>query len=231
MAYSPYSEGSGFWVNPQTRRVEPIGAQAATTTRKQSTSPGYQIAPQPTSYSGAHGGKVGSVGLPDVAAQLNEQLPGNTAMKQKSSANILSDLSGELNPETVQAIQQATAQWGVNAGQPGAGLAVNRGLRDVGMMAENLQQRGLENYNKLASQVSQTQTVRPETQISTSLQNAMNRAAPDPASAAQYAESLFNKYMEKAESPTGTMSGFQRRQLQDDAKRSRLSQRRAKGLF
>ena len=231
MAYSPYSEGSGYWVNPQTRRVEQIGAGAASATAKQPTNVGYQIAPQPTTYSGAHGGKVGSVGLPDVAGQLNAQLPQNQAMKQKASSNIMSDLSGEINPETIQAIQEATAQWGVNAGIPGAGLAVNRGLRDVGMMSEDLQQRGIKNYNELAGQVSQTQTIRPETQISTSIQNALNRAAPDPQAAAQYAESLFNKYMEKAESPTGTMSGFKRRQLSDDAERGRKNDRRSKGIF
>jgi hypothetical protein len=119
----------------------------------------------------------------------------------------------------------------VGAGVPGSGLAVNRGLRDVGQLAETLQQRGIENYGKQAGVVSQTQTVRPETQISASIQNALNRAAPDPASAAQYAESLFNKYMEQAESPTGTMSGFQQRKLLDDQRRARQSKTRAYGTF
>jgi hypothetical protein len=165
----------------------------------QPTAPsGYQVTPQPTRGQGALGAVPGQVGLPDVAAQLEAQMPGLQDINKQASANILSDLRGELNPNTVRAIQDASAAWGVNAGVPGSGLQTQKGLRDVGLFSENLQQRGIGNYNQTAQQVSNTQTISPEAQIGLSLQNAVNAAAPDPQAASTYAQALFNEYQAQA---------------------------------
>lgn len=159
---------------------------------------GYNISPTPTAGKGPLGAVPGQVGLPDVAAQLEAQLPGVSAINKQVSQNMMSDLRGELDPNTVRAIQDASAQWGVNAGVPGSGLQTQRGLRDVGQLSEDLQQQGLQNYNQTAQQVSNTQTISPEAQIGASLQNAINAASPDPTQAASYAQSLFNQYQQMA---------------------------------
>jgi len=172
----------------------------------QPTAPsGYSLTPAPTQGRGAFGSVPGQVGIPDVASQLQEQLPDVSQINQEASKDVLSQLRGELNPDTVKAIQDASAEWGVQSGMPGSGLALNRGLRDIGLSAEALQQQGIGNYQTLAETVRNTQTVSPETQIQTALQNAINAASPDPASAAAYSQALFNQQIE-ATNPTKTVT-------------------------
>jgi hypothetical protein len=161
----------------------------------------YNVSPNPTMGMGPFGRVPGQVGIPDVAAQLEQQLPGIGNINEAAAQGVLADLRGELAPSTVNAIQQAAAQWGAGAGVPGSGLAQQAGLRDIGLTAEAQRQKAMQNYAQLAGTVSQTQTVSPETQISTALQNAVNRASPDPGAAARYSESLFNKYVSRMNEP------------------------------
>lgn len=175
----------------------PPGAtdQPTTGTPTTTTGTGYQYSPSPTAGKGAFGAVPGQIGVPDPAKDLAAQLPGLSNLNQQASDNILTQLKGEVSPDTIRAIQDASASWGVQSGMPGSGLAVNAGLRDVGQTSENLQQQGQQNLNAMTSSVSNTQTASPELQAQVAMQNAANAAAPDPTAAAQYSQSLFDQYL------------------------------------
>jgi hypothetical protein len=80
---------------------------------------------------------------------------------------------------------------------PGSGLQINRGLRDIGLNSEAVQQAGQKNLSALTSSVSNTQTVSPELQAGIASENAANAAAPDPTVAANYSQALFDQYMKQ----------------------------------
>jgi len=173
----------------------PGGDTQGPATQPSYTTGGFDYTPAPTAGRGAFGAVPGAIGVPDPAADLSAQIPGLQGLNQQASSNILQQLRGELSPNTVAAIQDASAQWGVGSGMPGAGLSINRGLRDVGRTSEQVQQQGQQNYGALASTVANTQTASPELQAQIGMQNAINAAAPDPTVAANYSQSLFNNYM------------------------------------
>lgn len=157
------------------------------------------IAPGPTAYDPRFGGIPGVVGLPNPEQDLAQYYPNLSGSTAQASADVLAKMRGELSPGTINSIQDAAARFGVSSGMPGimpGTLAGNRGLRDIGLNAEEQAQQGLQDFNALTSNVSNTQTVRPETQIALAEQNAVNQAAPNPAQAQTYAESLFNKYLD-----------------------------------
>lgn len=168
---------------------------ASTGTGATTTGTGYQYAPTPNQGAGAFGAVPGQIGVPDPAKDLGAQMPGLSELNQQASDNIMTQLRGEVSPNTLRTIQDASASWGVNSGMPGSGLAVNAGLRDVGQVSENLQQQGQQNLNAMSSSVSNTQTASPELQAQIAMQNAENAAAPDPTAAAQYSQSLFDQYL------------------------------------
>lgn len=200
MPYTPYATGSGFAINPTTRRVEYVGTSGSDLATGPGSTPtttatGFNYTPAPTVGRGAFGAVPGQVGVPDPAKDLAAQIPGLAQLNQTAANNVLTQLRGELSPSTVQAIQEGAASWGVQSGMPGSGLQVNRGLRDLGLSSEALQQQGQQNYGALTSAVANTQTASPELQANIAIQNAINAAAPDPSQAALYSQSLFDNYL------------------------------------
>jgi len=155
---------------------------------------------------GPFGQVPGVVGLPSPSADLGAVLPGLAPATSQASQDVMAKLRGELSPGTINSIQDTAARFGVTSGMPGfspGSLAGNRGLRDIGLTAEAQTQQGLQDYNALTQNVSNTQTVRPETQIALAEQNAVNAAAPNPQAAQSYAESLFNKYLNQIHGGVG----------------------------
>jgi len=208
MAYSPYGPGSGYAVNPATRRVEYVGTTEGDLSTGAGSTPtttptGFNYTPAPTTGRGAFGAVPGAIGVPSPAKDLAAEIPGLKQLNQEAAGNILTQLRGQLSPDTVNMIQDAAASWGVGAGVPGSGLQVNRGLRDVGQASEALQQQGQQNYGALTSAVSNTQTASPELQANVAIQNALNAAAPDPSAAALYSQSIFDQYLRQM-NPTVT---------------------------
>jgi len=167
----------------------------STGTPQTTTETGYQYSPSPTEGRGAFGAVPGQIGVPSPAKDLAAELPGLKNLNTEASDNIMTQLRGEVSPDTIRSIQDASASWGVGAGMPGSGLAVNAGLRTVGQSSEALQQQGQQNLNAMTSSVSNTQTASPELQAQVAMQNAANAAAPDPTAAAQYSQSLFDQYL------------------------------------
>lgn len=149
------------------------------------------------------GQKVAPVAMPQPFSDLSAVYPNLSGTNAQVSSDVLSRLKGELSPETLANIQNAAATFGVASGMPGSGLQINRGLRDVGLTTEALQEQGLKDYQGLLPTISGTQTVNPSLQYEVNLQNAINRAAPDPAAAATYAQSLFDKYLQNLRGPAG----------------------------
>jgi len=142
------------------------------------------------------------VPFPQVFSDLSKVYPNLTGTNAAVSDAILSKLRGELSPQTLSALQDASARFGVESGMPGAGgvpgsLVQNRNLRDIGRATEDQIAQGVQLYNQTVPTVSQTQTLNPELQASINYQNSVSAAAPNPAMAASYAKNLFDKYMAK----------------------------------
>jgi hypothetical protein len=135
---------------------------------------------------GAFGSNVKDVPMPNPFGDLSQIYPGLAAANAAVSGNISSQLAGELSPATQAAIQDASARFGVTSGMPGAGLARNRTVRDLGLTTEALQDQGLKNYLAAINQISATQTVNPALQTEINTQNSLNRAAPNPTDAAAF---------------------------------------------
>jgi hypothetical protein len=166
--------------------------------------PTYNVNPATQTGSGTYGAVAGATDIPDVYSQLSDVYPGLASTNQATSSALLSKLQGQLSPATVSAIQDASARFGVSSGMPGSGLQRNLSLRDIGLTSEQQQQQGLQDYGNILSAVSNTQTVKPETQIATSQQNAALAAQPNPEAASNYALDLYNTYLDKINPSSAT---------------------------
>lgn len=181
------------------------GAPATTT---YGTNPAFNLNPGPRSGAGAFGAVPGAIGAPNPFGDLSGVYPNLSGTNKQVSADILSKLSGTLSPETMNSIKNASAAWGVGAGVPGSGIQTSRGLRDIGLTSEQLQQQGLQDYASLIPTISRTQTVSPELQTQIAATNAQMAAAPDPTQAASYAKQLFDEYLAKLSGgPSGGTGG------------------------
>lgn len=161
------------------------------------------VSPTGATNANIFGTRVGQVPIPSPFSDLSSVYPNLSQTNAQVSSDVLSRLKGQLSPETINAIQDNAARFGVQSGMPGSGLQRNLTLRDLGLQTEALQQQGLQDYASIVPTISQTQTLRPESQFEFNLQNAVNRAAPDPGAAATYAQGLFDKYLQSLRSPAG----------------------------
>lgn len=178
-----------------------------------------------------------AVGMPDPFGDLAKLYPNLSGTDARVASTIASQLAGQLSPETVGAIQDAMARFGVSSGMPGSGLSTNLGVRSMGQTAEQLQQQGVTNFGNILPMIKATQTVSPELQASigefnagqtnnmnqfnagvgnqvnalnlgVAEQNALNAAAPNPTEAASYAKQLFDQYLQSIKGPGGgTVNG------------------------
>lgn len=72
--------------------------------------------------------------------------PNAGATQSAVAANTLSRLRGELSPETLSAIQDQAARFGMGAGIPGSGVSGSYGRKLLGQTIEGLQSQGLQDY-------------------------------------------------------------------------------------
>lgn len=156
----------------------------------------YSASPQ--AGNGPFGAVPGAVNTPNMAASTQYGLP------SAGASTISSELGGTLSPGTQNLLTNKAAAYGVSTGQPfssgGNTLPLQNLLDQMGLTSENLAHQGVGDYSQF----------NPATvQADVAEQNATNAAAPDPAAAAQYAEQLFQKYMNQGSQvskpgPTGT---------------------------
>jgi hypothetical protein len=154
-------------------------AQAATIA---ATTP-FQLYPASQAGAGAYGEVPGDVGVPQVASDLQAQMPGVPAMNSAASSDILSNLNGTLSPGTQNALQNASATYGVTSGMPGSDLTWNSLYGNIANASTTQQQTGLSEYNSTIPTVSGTQTVSPDLQTQIAEQNAVDNASPNPVEA------------------------------------------------
>lgn len=150
---------------------------------------------------GVFGQAPAQIGMPDPFGDLSKRIPNLSGINTTASNTILSKLGGQLSPGTLQQIQNGAATYGVGSGMPGTGstpgaLSYNKGLATLGLTAEGQQEQGLKDYNSFVPTVSGTQTVNPALQNEINTQNAVDAAAPDPSSAANYAQGLYEHYLQ-----------------------------------
>ena len=156
----------------------------------------YTASPQ---YGNGPFGMVpGAVNTPNMAASTQYGLP------SAGASTISSELAGTLSPGTQNLLQNKAAAYGVTTGQPWASggntLPLQNLLDNMGLTSENLAHQGVGDYSQFNP---------ASVQAEVASQNATNAAAPDPAAAAQYAKSLFDKYLAQGSAtakpgPTGT---------------------------
>lgn len=186
-------------IDPFTGQTIPTGStptgSSTSTVPAAATPTGFNLSPTPTQGNGAFGLVPGQLGLPNPAGDLQAQIPGLAGLNANASGVINSYLRGQLPQDVQNAIQDASATYGVTSGMPGSGLQRNRTARDLGLTSLDLTGRGLSAYGPFVGAVSGTQTVRPELQSQIAEINAINRAAPSPAAAASHAEALYNRYL------------------------------------
>lgn len=190
---------SPFWDDPA-KIYNPGYSQGQPMTTGPTGNPNYTVNPAPTSGQGPFGAVPGAVGLPDPAGDLAKVYPNLSGTNQALSTNILSQLSGQLSPGTLKMMQDAEAAQAVRSGMPGTNvqrntLMGNRSVRDLGITAEQQVQQGISNYNKTIPTISGTQTLSPALQNEIAMWNSINRSAPDPNAAGNYAKQLFDQYL------------------------------------
>lgn len=138
----------------------------------------------------------GSQGL--VPGQVANPIPNASTLNTTAGNDLLSKLSGTLSPGTQNALQNASAEWGISSGMgDGSGIGWNQLYGNIANASENQQQQGLTDYNQITG---------PSFQTNLAQNNANLAAAPDPSASASYAQQLYNEYlqqMQRSKSPAG----------------------------
>lgn len=92
--------------------------------------------------------QFGNIPQPNLtqAPTLATVYPGLQQAQNVAAQNTLSRLRGELSPETINAIQDKAARFGLSAGMPGSGIAGSYGKKLLGLTTEGIQGQGLNDY-------------------------------------------------------------------------------------
>lgn len=150
----------------------------------------------------------GVIQPPNPYADLSAVYPNLAGTNADISSAIGAQVGGRLSPGTLRAMQDYEAGFAARSGMPGTNaipgtIGYNRGVRDVGLTAEQQVNQGLRNYQSLIPTIAQTQTLSPQMQAEIAATNAMNAAAPNPNIAQTYAQNLLNWWMQQMRSPAG----------------------------
>lgn len=161
-----------------------------------------------TGGSKAYGSIPGQTNLPNPSADLGKVFPNLSQANTSVSKDILNQLNGELSPDTISNIKDNAASFGVASGLPGSQFSSYRGLRNLGISTQDLQNQGIQNYNATVPTISRTQTVSPETQIALDQNNKVLASAPDPEAAAAEQQRLFDQYLDRLTNPAGGTGSY-----------------------
>jgi len=122
---------------------------------------------------------------PNVFTQVGGALPNFGALTSGASDVIGSEISGQVSPATMKALQNAAATFGVTSGMgPGSGLAQNSLFANIAGFSENRQRQGLQDYLATLGGLGHTMTD-PGLATEVASRNATMEAAPDPQKAAE----------------------------------------------
>lgn len=164
---------------------------------------GYNYNPAPQSGNGAFGQVPGDISLPNPYGDLSSVYPNLSSTNANLSTDINSKLTGTLSPSTLNALQNASATFGQASGMPGSGLTWNSLYGNIAGASENQQAQGVQEYNQTIPTVSGTQTVSPALQSEIAQTNSVWNSAPNPTAANNYAQQLYNQYLQSQRGPAG----------------------------
>lgn len=133
--------------------------------------------------------------LPDPRANLQSAGLDVNRINPLISEGIISDLAGEVDYSP--SINYAAAA-GVRGGVPTSEFAQRTGASDYLNRVTAAKQRGQTNALNAMGVISNTQTVRPETQIALDQANKVLESAPDPAAAAKNALGQYQAALDRA---------------------------------
>jgi hypothetical protein len=167
----------------------------------------YNANPSPQYGSGTFGGVPGNIPVPpSIYDQLKANVPNYGALTTTATGNIGNELGGQLSQGTQNLLQDKAAAFGINTGMPGGTpgntLTNQNFLDNLGMTSEGLAHQGLTDYNTFSGTAGNQQQS-PQLLADIAEQNAVNAAAPNPADAQSYAQSLFEKYLQQQSNPAG----------------------------
>ncbi len=128
---------------------------------------------------------------PNLFTQLSGSVPGFGANTTGTGSVIQNQLAGTVSPQTLNALQTASAQFGTASGMPGSGLQSNQLFGNIAGFSEGQQEKGVHNYLSEVGALGPTMT-NPNLAAEISSRNANLAAAPDPRLAAQEA---FNQWL------------------------------------
>lgn len=171
--------------------------------------PSYNVSPFPTSGQGAYGMVPGQTAIPPSTFQQTiNAVPGlGGGAPNQLTANIMSELQGQINPQALKNMQDAAARFGVTSGMPGSNtmsgtLASNANLRNIGLDTLATQRAGQQDYMSALSGFG-AQQLNPALLTQLSQENALLAAAPDPAQAALVQQQLYQNALNAARGPSG----------------------------
>ena len=169
---------------------------------------GYNTDPAYQAGAGAYGKVPGSIDIPpNIYQQIGTIDPLLGEQTGTANQSILSELHGDLSNETLAALQQNAAQFGVKSGMPRSQFAGYYGMSGLKDTREARQQQGLQDY--LAMLKGTGATLTPQ-QLAAEIasRNAAMRAAPDPKAAAdQQMADWQSKFQAAAGGPTPGANG------------------------
>lgn len=158
----------------------------------------YNLSPQPlygSGYRTAYGQVPGNLEKPPSLYEgIQSVYPGVSDLTSGAGRVIGSQIRGELSPETINAIQDEAASFGVTSGLPSTNFSGYRGLRNLGLNVEATQRGGVDAYNRYLSTLAPL-VDQPEMLTSIASWNATNNAAPDPRMAYEQLLRDYGKYM------------------------------------
>lgn len=180
---------TGNWVFPGENGTAPASTGTG----------GYNLAPSPTGYNPAYGGVPGVVGQPpSLYKGIQSIYPGISGLTSGAGNVISSQLAGELSPQTINAIQDQAAAFGISSGLPLTNFAGMKGLKQLGLNVENVQNQGAQNYNAFLAGLGGTAD-NPNLAAELAMWNATNLAAGIPEAVAKAAQDAYNKAMLNAQ--------------------------------
>jgi hypothetical protein len=165
----------------------------------------YSVNPSPTTGSNtAYGLVPGQISTPpSTYEQVGSVYPNLGAQTGQLSSNVTNELAGQLSPQTIAALQQHAAQFGVQSGMPGSQFQGHQGLASLGLNTEAMQQQGQKDYLSALTSIGSTQTPQAlAAEIASS--NATLAAAPNPQMAA---EKQMSDWMAKFNAASGAGRG------------------------
>jgi len=125
---------------------------------------------------------------------LNAAYPQLGKTTSQVSSNILKRLRGELSPETQNAIQDASARFGITSGMPGSQMGGYRTARDLGRATEDIQRMGGQDFLATLGAYSDTIAPSARSQMQNNQSNPSSKSATRPIPRASSTRSSLTIY-------------------------------------